>query len=501
MDVRERDDEAGWGDLPGGLGFVNDARAPAPSRRRRTLRTVTWLLVVGALLGGGGVAATRYLGDADVRGVLASSTSSYSRVLLQLRDAADAEALAAVAVTAPRAADGLATDLSRLSDGRGARRAAVAAQVAAERDVLLAVAALEDVDRAPLKAWGAAHAELAAAVTAETRTRAALHAVDADAARRLPDTPATLRRISSTVGETVVDDVTRSAGDLLAGLGDAASTADLRAVAGRAAPQRAAVRAAAAGLRGTGDSRVLEAFAGALEAVGELRDITPAQTGAWPGVRDRLEQRLRVVADADDSLEAGAVRGRLPLVLVALDGLVDRAAAAHAAWQPLHDAAVAAQAHDSAALRRYADLVRAQAATWPELQAQVAALAGRQDAPADELAAAVAAVAVPTAEQVTALSALAVPPGTEAAHAALTAGVAGVAGPLRRAGDALQACSDCAVADGAARQALHEAQTALPAWQPALTTWEAAVAAALAAVAARPLPVPPEADAPPPSGP
>lgn len=498
MDVRERDDEAGWGELPGGLAFADDGRPPTPSRRRRTLRTMTWLLVVSALLGGGTVAAARHLGESDVREVLASSTSTYSRVLLQLRQAADAEALAAVAVTAPGAADQLTADLARLSDDGGQRRAAVAAQVAAERDVLLAVGTLEDVDRTPLRAWGDAHRELASAVTAETRTRGVLRVVDERAARRLPDTPATLRRITSTVGEALVVDVTQTAGDLLADLGAATTTADLRAAAGRAAPQRDAVRAASTGLRGTGDARVLEAFAAGLQAVGDLREITPAETGGWPGVRARLAQQLGVVADADDSLAAGAVRGRLPLVLTAVDGLVARVAAAHAAWQTLHDAAVRAQADDGAALRRYADLVRAQATGWAELRGQVAVLDG---VAGGQLAAAVAPVAASAAQVQTALSAVVVPAGGETAHGALTAGVAGVVGPVVRVHEQLQACAGCPAAEGPARVMLQEAQSALPAWDGALPTWEAAVTAALEAVAARPLPAPPEADAPPPSAP
>lgn len=485
MAVRERDD-TGWDELPGGLPFSDDDE-PLDPPRGRGLRTAAWLLVVGLLLGGGGAFGARWLGESDVRSVLASSTATYAQVLTRLRSAADAEALAAAAAGAPGAAERLQADLDRLDSTSGERRRAVAGQVAAERDVLLAVAALDEVDRAPLRIWGMAHAELAAAVEAEERARSVLLVADSAAAQRLPDTPAVIRRIGSTVGEAVVGDVARSAGDLLADLGAATRTADLRTAAERAEGQRSAVVAAQEGLGGSADAAVLAAFANALQAVGELRTLTPAETGGWPAVRTRMGDALRIVADADSSVAAGLVRGRLPIVLESIDRLVVQAEQAQAAWQPAYDAALAAQAGDDAALRAHGDRVRAAVEAWTQLRSDVEALAGTGGAGEVLVAAASDATSLRTD-----LAAAAPPAGVEAAHAGLVAAVDAVARPLAAGVVALD-CIECTGVQDTLRDSVGAAALALPAWDPALAAWEAALAAAQQAVTDRALPPPPDA--------
>lgn len=474
MDVRERDD-TGWGELPGGLSFSDVEPDDDLPPRRRGLRAFAWVLVLGVLLGGGGAWGARWLGDADVRGVLASSTSTYGAMLERLRQAPDAQRLAAVAVGAPGAVDRLEADLRRLGTAGSSRRSAVAAQVAAERDVLVAVAALHELDGSPLRVWGQAHADLAAAVRAEEATRSSLRLADPDAARRLPDTAAVFRRIATTVGEAVVTDVTRAAADLLADLDAATRTADLREAAARAQAQRTAVTAAGSGLGGGADAAVLAAFGDGLLAVAELRALTPEATGVWPPVRVRLQSSLRVVSDADSSVAAGTVRARLPLVLDAVDRLVTRAEQAHAAWQPRFDAAVAAQSADAAALRMHAEQVRGAAAGWPALRAAVEGLTrpGAGPADLDDAWAGVDGLRL-------ALAATSPHAKTQAAHEDLLRAVADVELPLRQARE----------------QTLPGPVSVgrlLDAWEPALAAWEAALAAAETEVATRSLPAAPDA--------
>jgi hypothetical protein len=220
----------------------------------------------------------------------------------------------------------------------------------------------------------------------------------------------------------------------------------------------------------------------------------PADTSAWPGARSRLADQLRVVAEADDGLTAGSVRARLPLVLDAVDRLVDRAAQAHADWQPVHDAAVARQASDRAALQRYADAVRGTGAEWTALRTEVTALAS---SPADNASA---------VQRLTALSATAdrllgtllsggPPDGVGPAHQGLVSAVEPLAATLATVLDELRdaECQDCPAADAPAWRSLVRGADQSAAWGSASTGWETAVADADAAIAARELPPPPDA--------
>lgn len=497
MEVRELDDSLGWedGGLPGGLAFLDDDHVEEPSPAGRRVRSLAWLVVFAVLLGGGGSYLWRWVGEADVREVVASSTATYGDVLSRVRLAQDAAALSAAAATAPRAAELLQDHLGRLAGG-GERREAVAQQIAAERQVLLAVADLESVAGAPLAVWGTVHGRLSRSVTEEGRTRAVLRSVDGDAARRIPDSAAALRRISATVGSALVGDVQRTAGELLADLGAAQKTADLRAAAERAPAQRDAVMLAGEGLRGTPGGDVLEDFSAALMAVSELRDLAPASTAVWPEVRTALADRLGAVGDADGSLTGGTVRARLPLVLQTVDGVVDRAAAAHAAWQPVHDAAVADKAADTAALGRYAAALQAWGAAHAQLASALPPLARRlAERPASELLAEAGALSGVGTSLADAVAVHAPPPGTEAAHAALVEVSRALADPLRRAAFSLtgQGCADCPPAGGATNADVDQAIRAADAWPEVAQRAEAARLAAEQAVAARPLPPPPDA--------
>lgn len=495
MRTQERDDDLDWGDLPGGLSFTEEEPAPArPPRYPALRRGLNWLLVL-ALLGTAAVVGLRWHGERDVRAVLASSTGTWVRALDAVASAGDTAALAEAAGRADEAAESLAVDLDRLEPGGGARRSAVRAQVSAERAVLLALAPLAEVASGPLAVWGSAHADLQRAVEDEVAARAVLRRVDADAVVRLPDTGAATRRVATTVGAAVVEDVQRNAVDLLDALQAAAGTADLRAAAAEAGERAAAVAAAERGLAGTADGAVLLEFAGALEAVRRLEALQPSDTAVWPDVRAELTRRLSAVGDADAGLTAGTVRGRLPLVLTAVDAVVRRAEQAHAAWVPVHAAAVARKQADLTALDSYARSVRDLDPEVTELRSFLGQLARRSAEPVPQGRASLGVVQGEAASLDRALLAVQPPEQVRSAHAALARPVTTAATALAAAATALAAdpCADCPVGQAPAWGAVAEATRALEGWADALAGWDKAVAEARAAVDARPLPPPPDA--------
>jgi hypothetical protein len=337
--------------------------------------------------------------------------------------------------------------------------------------------------------WAEAHADLTEALAAEERSRSRLLGLDADGARRLPDTRAVVRRISSTVGEAAVGDAARSAGVLLTDLGAATGTSDLRGVAERALAQRTAVAAAQEGLGGGTDGEVLAAFSAALQSVGELRGLTPAETAVWPPVRTRLDDALRVVADADDSLEAGAVARSCPWC-----------------WPP-------STAWWPGPRRRRPPGSRSTTPPWPPRARTARRCAGTPSRSAPRRPAG-AACRPPSSgcgrgRCRTGLRGwrgrghrrrAARRPGRHrsaarggAAHADLVAAVERVRVPLGPAGSEPD-CPDCPAVDDEVPtgDGVEQAVAALPAWQPALTAWESAVAAAEAEINGRVLPPPPD---------
>lgn len=516
--MQHRDDEDGA--LPGGLSF-SAADPDLPLRRAGWLRRIAWTLVLAGVLGAAGVAGTSWLRDADVRASLDSSTRTWSRALGTLTFADDVVAVAAAAEAAPAAADRVGRDLSALRSTAGARRSAVAGQLAAERDVLLALAALEGVDRAPLAVWGEAHARLTAAVDAEASSRRALRAVDERAARRLPDLGAVLLAVGATVGDALTQDVTQASAELLTELGAARSTADLRTAADRSAAQQEAVLAARSGLQPSGDGAVLDAFAEALGAVTGLDELAPADTSAWAGARAELDSALgRVAAGAvdgaagggADSLAAGSVRAQLPVVLSGLDRLVQRAVEAHQAWLPVRVAAEQSRDDDEAALETYGGQVQAVKRSSDRVRQGLAAVQASGQAeggpvssddpessgePSSTADAATAVLLL--ADQVDGaradLAGLTVPAVAVGPHTDLLAFVTSTESSVRAAGALLDddRCADCPAVEARGWSALERVAEDGAAWDTALARWEAAQLAALDQVAGRVLPPPPDA--------
>lgn len=479
--------------LLGGLAFDDAGPELGPRSRPALRRALTWLVTL-AVLSAGALGGWAWWQARDVRAVVASSAQTYADALGAVAAAPDPPAIAAAAADLPQAANRIEGERGRLRTQEGARRQAVVAQLAAERDVLLALAPLAELGDAPLRVWGGVHERLVEAVAAEMRTRAGLRRHDSRGASRLPDTSVALRAIATTVGTALVEDVQRSSGEVLDQLAAATRTADLRALGADAAAQRDAVAAAQSGLPGSPDATVLTSFAAALDALRGLEAVTPADTSAWPGVRSRVAEHVRVVGDADDSLAAGSVRARLPVVLASVDRLVAAAARAQEEWQPLHDAAVARQAADRTALERYAEQVRGRAADVVAVRTGLRDViaAGGDTATA---AAGLAPLVASAAELAAALGGTSPPEDAAAAHAELLDVVTTLQATTSTVLDELRdaACQECSVTGTPAAQALARGADRADGWEAVLAGWEQAVATTMAAVDARELPAPPDA--------
>lgn len=477
-------------ELLGGLTFDVDAEPVPPSRTRRGLRGVA-LLVVVAVLAAGAVVARRWWSDRDLRDTVASTRDAYRRAAQQVLLASDATTLAGVAGRVQPVAAELDAAASRLRGTDGGRRDAVRAQARAEAAVLRALAPLADLPSSPLSVYGRTAGALTAAAEQEGRTRADLADADPGAARGLPDTAAVVRRVGSAAGAALLEDVQRSGGELLDALAQAQRTADLRGAADRAAGQRDAVAAARSGLGSAPGAGALDELVAALDAVRDLRELTPAATDRWPAVRQRLAEHLGAVGQAADSLAAGSLRSRLPLVLDGVDALVERAAQQQAQWQSARDAAVAQQAADSAAVNRYADDVTAALRDGAAARTGLAQVLG-QALTADAAGTALAPLAASTSAAADRVRTATVPAGAEAAHAALLARLDALAEPLAAAVLELgtTTCPDCAAADLPSWAGLAAAAGA--SWDAEAAAWQRAVDAARAAVAARALPAPPD---------
>lgn len=474
--------------LPGGFTFLPDE--PPPVRRGLVRRVLPAVLTV-ALVAGLAVVAVQWQRDGDLRDVAEASSTTYTRVVQRFTLASDPTELATAAASAQAAADRLDTQRLRLSSRSSNTRAALARQVAGERDVAHALSGLGRIREAPLATWGSAQPSLTAAVSAELRSRSTLHTIDAGVAHGLPDTGAMLARVTSTVGAALVDDVQDSAGQLLDVLAGAKTTRELRTAAADAEAQRAAVLSARAGLDASSSGQVLDEFAAALAAVQHLAMVTPADTSVWPDARTQLTQHLTFVGSAATSLAAGSVRTRVPVVLLGVDDVVSRAAQAQAAWVPVHDAAVAQQAADAATLRRTADDVRSALADVAAVRTRLGSVVAQ---PITNVVAATALAPLSSALllDVNRLRSDAAPAGTTDAATALVDRVTALAQPVEDAEQSLATdpCPDCSAWDGPAGAALEPALAVT--WDQQTTAWEGAVTAAGAAIDARQLPPPPD---------
>lgn len=454
------------------------AQPPLPVRRRsRVGRALSALVLVAALVAGG-LAGVRYAADADLRASLTASTRAFNTAVLEMTSVSSAEKAALSAGTATAAARDVNAALLQLDAVREPRERAVREQLQAESRLLLALGSLGAVATAPLVTWGAAHAELTAAVRAEASSRSVLERHHRGAGARLADTGLLLSELTAAVAPALVDDATGESVRLLKTLRSANTTADLRALGDAALVDQPAVAAAAQTLPAGERRQILAGYAAGLAAFGDLAAVDGESTGGWALTRAELERSFGQVA------AAGSIAGRNVLVvlddaLTAGDAVVVTAATAVAEWKAQTQAALAAQQADADALDAYADRVRLEAARYGELQLALAGFLARPTQPAAPF---LAQAAQDRRQVQDAVLAAAAPEAMSDAHQQLVAA-------LDLGLDALEAASgdardgDAFVAEVAASDAAYDA---------AVIRWEADVVATTTAIAERTPPVKPD---------
>lgn len=483
-------------DLPWEL----DPEHESPPRRSRGW-TVLTSLVLCAVLVAGGVAGARYQADADLRVALASSTRDFNGAVERLAAARSAEQVAAAAEAAPEAAARVDTALERLGSVSEAEDVAVREQLESERALLLALAAFDGLDREPLASWGQAHARVSTAMQAEARSRLALQRHRGGDAAALADTGAMLAGVSAAVGPALVEDATAEATRLLKSLQAARTTQELRALGDAAAPEQAAVEAAAAALAPGEGREVLAGYAAALAAMADLSRLDPERAGGWSGTRAALAGSFGSVAGAA-GLGGGNVRAVLGNALGAADAVVAGAAAALAEWKARTEAAVRARTADAAALEAYAASFRAWGKTYEQLRQDLAVFTARVDTQSPGVTYVEAYAFLAQAEQDRrdvrdALVASDVPVGLDDAHQDVVAAVDRSAAAVRSAYEGLEQSQVCSTVcpyyrDTPGWQAfLSESGAVGTAYAEAVARWSAAVPGAKAAIESRPLPARP----------
>lgn len=485
------------------IGWVEDdppqPEAPAGSGRRRTLliasAAVTAVAVAGVLVAG-------YVADSGIRTALAGSTRDFNTVVTALAEASESGKVAAAADTAGPAADRIDGALRRLGATSGAERNSVRDQLAAERDVLLAVAKLSTVGSEPLATWGGAHDTLSAALDAERESRGALARHQADAAGKLADTGVMLSKVTVAVGPALVEDATDQSIQLLQSLKAVSSTADLRKLGDAAAPEQAAVKAAAKALPAGDGKQVLTGYAAALGALAELSTIDAERTAGWPGTRAALAQTFGQVSAAAGSTGGANVRVVLDSALGAADKVVGAAAAAIADWKAKTDAAVKAREVDTEALASYSSFFRSQVSTYEQLRQDLSAFTDRVEDPN-------AGVTYYEGYQFLSQAAqdrrnvrdllvgMDVPAGVRDEHREMVSAIDRATSAVQSAYDGLAQSEDCydcpSYRDTPGwRRFQSESDEISKAYSGAMQRWEAAAAAEKVAITNRPLPTKPQ---------
>lgn len=491
---------------PFDLTWQDDDAAPAPGRssRRRPLLISGVVLAVG-VIAAGAVLVAGYVGDSGMRNALASSTRDFNAVMTSLTTAADADAVATAADSAEPAADRIDSALQRLGSGSGPAHRSVVAQLEAEQGVLTAVAGLAAISSDPLATWGAAHDDLTDALATETASRDTLALHHDGAAANLSDPSLMLGKVTAAVGPALVDDATDNSARLLKSLQGVTSTADLRKLGDAAAPEQAAVSAAAAALPSGDGKQVLTGYAAALGALADLSRITAESTAGWAGTRAELAGTFGQVAAAAGSTGGASVRVVLDGALDSADKVVAAAAAAIADWKAKTDAAVKDREADAENLESYASFFRSQAKTYEQLRQDLSGFTARVEDPNADVSYFEAYEFLSQAAQDRRnvrdmMVGMDVPSGVRGAHQEMVSAIDRAISAVQSAYDGLEQSQDCYYYDECPyyrdtpgwTRFQSESDAISKQYTKAVSGWEAAAAAEKGAVTNRALPAKPQ---------
>ena len=460
------------------------------------------VLVAGALIAGG-ITGQQYLADGDVRRALDSASTDFNGVVRALASASDLPQVTAAA----EGADAAASRLQRVADGLNGddrMRTAVRAQVESERAVLLSVAQLSTLASDPLKTWGAAHADLTQAMTAEQETRQALSGLDSGAVQDLASTAPVLSKVAAAVGPALVEDATDESTRLLKSLDSVAKTADLRKLGDAAAPEQVAVAAAAKALPEGDGRQVLTGYSSALASLAGLSKLTAESTGGWAATRAELAQTFGQVA-ASAGTSGANVRVVLDSALNSADGVVAAATAGIADWKAKTDAAVKARSADAEALSTYTSSFRAATKSYEQLRQDLSAHLKRGEDLANNVTYnedyAFLSMAIAERRGVRdQLISSDVPAPVEGAHSAVVAAIDRSISAVQAAYDGLEQSQDCDYTEDCTyymdtpgwQRFLSESDGISKAYSSAISKWDGAVASAKVTIEARKLPAKPE---------
>jgi hypothetical protein len=183
----------------------------------------------------------------------------------------------------------------------------------------------------------------------------------------LASTGPLLARVAAAVGPALVEDATDESTRLLKSLGEAKTTTDLRKLGDAAAPEQAAVAAAAEALPTGKGKQVLAGYSAALAALSQLSEVTAENTSGWPATRAELARTFGEVA-AGASAAGANVRVVLDGALSSSDAVVEAAARGITDWQARSEAAEKARTADTQALSEYAAAFRTTTKSYQQLR-------------------------------------------------------------------------------------------------------------------------------------
>ncbi len=486
-----------WQGLPGVDQGDADRRPFSPihvtKSSQKMLAVLGGALALLLLTSVAGVAGYRHLRDQPARDAFEAAQQAFGPIA---RSFAEAKDLEQVSFAGERAADAVkrleaerSAAASVSSDlGNGVTRV-LAAQVA----VAKAGAQLSDLSESDVTGWGDAHEALSMSTKQLASATSSLRADEADMASDVPSGKALLTNLESVVGSAVASVAEASLTSLLAELGSAKNTADVRSVAETAARDSESTKAAAEGMvPGTQDAEELEGFVSVYEALAGLGALDSESLDDWGSMRQSLSTALGGVTSGSSVSTSGSA------AVESVNRLVERGRILLSDWQAKYDAAVKDKAADSTALDEYSKQMEAQMRAYSALRADLSEWIARVDDPNAYVTYDDAYSVLSQAQwerQVIRdeMNGLAVPTEMEAAHS-------GLVGVVDDAISAMQSAYDGATDSDYCMTSCYYAET--PGWtrfssesdriteayRTADDNWQAAVASAQSSVADRKLP-------------